>query len=223
MRRAALWCTGLGRRGGVDGAASGCLHRCASSSRVNTLFCRNCRRSGMLDLRRFPVSDGAGVKCYTFCTILDRKQNFDFLNYWFSTKGHVTPENMEMPEIAVRIEWKHFRKPAGLASGRNRPLKSRNLSVGHHGTFFQSCWKFEKWEIKKNVDMADRFFSERMEEIWGQSLARRSRYVRKQCSSRTKDARVPDCVRWISHFRPCDFWTVGTPDLHRATRNDGPG
>ena len=29
--------------------------------------------SGMVDLRRFPVSDGAGIKCVTFCTILDRK------------------------------------------------------------------------------------------------------------------------------------------------------
>ena len=29
-------------------------------------------RSEMLDLTRFPVSDGAGIKCYTFCTILDR-------------------------------------------------------------------------------------------------------------------------------------------------------
>ena len=151
MRRAALWCTGLGRRGGVDGAASGCLHRCASSSSANILFSRNSRRSGMLDLRRFPVSDGAGVKCYTFCTILDRKQIFDFLNYWFSTKGHVTPENMEMSEIAVRIEWKHFRKPAGLASGRNRPLKSRNLASGHIGTFFQSSGKFGKWKIGKKM------------------------------------------------------------------------
>ena len=53
----------------------------------------------MLDLTRFPVSDGAGIKCYTFCTILDRKVFSDFLNYWFSTKGHVTTEHMEMSEI----------------------------------------------------------------------------------------------------------------------------
>ena len=43
-------------------------------------------RSEMLDLTRFPVSDGAGVKCYTFCTILDRTGFLNFLNYWFSTK-----------------------------------------------------------------------------------------------------------------------------------------
>jgi len=92
----------------------------------------------MLDLRRFPVPDEFNSDRKTFCVILDPNEIFDFLNYWFSTKGHVTSENMEMSEIAVRIEWKHFRKPAGLASGRNRPLKSRNLGSGHIGTFFQS-------------------------------------------------------------------------------------
>ena len=51
-------------------------------------------RSEMIGLTRFPVSDGAGIKCYTFCTILDRKEFSDFLNYWFSTKGHVTTEHM---------------------------------------------------------------------------------------------------------------------------------
>ena len=58
----------------------------------------------MLDLRRFPVSDGAGIKCGTFCTILDRKHFLDFLNYWFSTKGHVTIEHMELWVIRWRIE-----------------------------------------------------------------------------------------------------------------------
>ena len=149
MRRVLLWCTGLGRRGGVIGAASGCLHRCASSARGNILFCRNCRRSGMLDLRRFPVSDGAGIKCGTFCTILDRKHFLDFLNYWFWKIGHVTTEYMEMSGIAVRIEWKHFWIPLGPASGRNSPLKSRNLCFGDYGTFFQSLRKFEKWENRK--------------------------------------------------------------------------
>ena len=54
-----------------------------------------------------------------------------------------------MSEFALRIEWKHFRKPAGPASGRNCPLKSRNLGFCHHGTFFRSCEKIEKWEIEK--------------------------------------------------------------------------
>ena len=81
----------------------------------------------MLDLRRFPVSDGAGVKCCTFCTILDRKQNFVISNNGFFISGHVTPEDMEMSEITLRIEWKHFHIPAGPASGLKRPLKSRNL------------------------------------------------------------------------------------------------
>ena len=65
----------------------------------------------MLDLRRFPVSDGAGVKCCTFCTILDRKQNFEISNNGFFISGHVTPEDMEMSEITLRIEWNHFQIP----------------------------------------------------------------------------------------------------------------
>ena len=50
----------------------------------------------MLDLRRFPVSDGAGVKCCTFCTILDRKQIFKIPNNGFCISGHVTAEDMGM-------------------------------------------------------------------------------------------------------------------------------
>ena len=58
---------------------------------------------------------------------------------------------MEMSEMALRIEWKHFQIPAGPVYGRNRPLKSRNLSFGHIGTFFQSLRKFGKWEVPKKV------------------------------------------------------------------------
>ena len=74
----------------------------------------------------------------TFCVILDRKENFEIPNYWFCKIGHVTPADMEMSEITLRIECKHSRIPAGLASCRNRPLNSRNLGFGHEGTFFQS-------------------------------------------------------------------------------------
>ena len=87
----------------------------------------------------------------TFCTILDRKENFEILNYVFFIIGHVTTEDMEMSEIALRIEWKHFRIPAGPASGRNCPLNSRNLGFGHEGTFFQNFEKFEKWEVQKKM------------------------------------------------------------------------
>ena len=103
----------------------------------------------MLDLGRFPVSDEFISDRKTFCTILDRKHFLDFLNYLFWTKGHVAIKHMEISGIAVRIEWKHFRIPAGPASGRHCPLKSRNLGFGHYGTFFQSLGEIEKWEIKK--------------------------------------------------------------------------
>ena len=83
---------------------------------------------------------------YTFCVISERNQNFvsDFPNYWFCKIGHVTPEDVEMSGIALRIEWKHPRVPAGPPYGRNRPLKRRNIGFSHEGTFFQSLGKFEK-------------------------------------------------------------------------------
>ena len=105
----------------------------------------------MSDLRRFPVSDEFILNCKTFCVILDRKKIFEILNYWFSNFGHVTTKDMEMSGMVVRIEWKHSRIAAGPASGRNCPLKSRNLGFGHIGTFFRSFRKFEKWEVPKKM------------------------------------------------------------------------
>ena len=102
-------------------------------------------------LRRFPVSDEFISDRKTFCTILDRKEIFEISNNGFFISGHVTPEEMEMSEIILRIEWKHFQIPAGPASGRNCPLKSRNLRFAHIGTFFQSLRKFEKWEVPKKM------------------------------------------------------------------------
>ena len=90
----------------------------------------------MLDLRRFPVSDGKISYRYTFCVILDRNEVFEISNNGFFNSGHVTPDDMEMSEIALRIEWKHSRIPAGPPSGRHRPLKSRNLVFDHGGIFF---------------------------------------------------------------------------------------
>ena len=133
----------------MGGPASNGPHRCERSLRALTWVWRKCRESGMLDLGRFPVSDEFISDRKTFCTILDRKYFLDFLNYWFWKIGHVTTEYMEMSGIAVRIEWKHFRIPAGPSSGRNDPLKSRNLGFGHYGTFFQSLGKFEKWANQK--------------------------------------------------------------------------
>ena len=149
----------LWRRGWVGGPASNGPHRCDRSLRALTWVCRKCRESGMLDLGRFPVSDGAGVKCCTFCTILGRKYFFDFLNYWFWTKGHVTPEDMDLSRIASRIEWKHFRIPAGPPSCRNSPLKSRNAVFRHEGIFFQSLGEIENGRTKKNVVRGEQSFS----------------------------------------------------------------
>jgi len=81
-------------------------------------------------------------------TFLTRNEIFEIPNYWFSRIGHVTPADMKMSEITLRIECKHSRIPAGPDSCRNRPLNSRNLGFGHEGTFFRSYEKFEKWEVR---------------------------------------------------------------------------
>ena len=97
------------------------------------------------------MSDEFNSDRKTFCVILDRIKIFGISNNGFFEIGHVTPEHMEMSGIALRIEWKHFQIPAGPASGRNCPLKDRNLGFGHDGTFFQSFGKFEKWEMPKKL------------------------------------------------------------------------
>ena len=76
---------------------------------------------------------------------------------------------------------------------------------------------------QKNVINPEQTFSGRMEPVRGQLVAWRSRYVRKTSESLAKSARGAEWFRWISHFRPCLFWTAGTPGLPRATGNDGPG
>ena len=81
------------------------LKHCKSSTGVSVeipylAITKHFLRPEMLDLTRFPVSDDFFPDRKTFCTILDRKDFLDFLNYWFSTKGHVTTEHMEMSEIA---------------------------------------------------------------------------------------------------------------------------
>ena len=56
-------------------------------------------RSEIFDLTRFPVSDGAGIKCYTFCTILDRKHFLDFFSFHFSEKCELFGSFVEMSGI----------------------------------------------------------------------------------------------------------------------------
>ena len=133
----------------------------------------------MCVLGRFLVSDEFILDWKMFCVILDRKEIFEISNNEFFAVGHVTIQNMEMSEIALRIEWKHFQIPAGPASGRNCPLKSRNLGFGHIGTFFRSFREFEKWEVpRKKVTNPEQTFSGRMEPVRGQSVAWRSRELR---------------------------------------------
>ena len=79
----------------------------------------------MVDLRGFPVSDEFNFDRKTFCVILDPNAIFDIsMSSTFPClrrkKSHVTAEDMEMSEISLRIEWKHFRKPAVTVCEREK-------------------------------------------------------------------------------------------------------
>ena len=119
----ALCCTDLRRRGGVGGPASGCPRRRPRSPEAAVGTSRNRRKSEKCVLRRFPVSDEFILSWQTFCVILDRKEIFEISDNGFFEVGHVTTENMEMSEMALRIDWKCSRVSAGPASGRNRRVK----------------------------------------------------------------------------------------------------
>ena len=56
-------------------------------------------RSEIFDLTRFPVSDGAEIKCCTFCTILDRKHFLKFFSSHYSEKCELFGSSMEMSGI----------------------------------------------------------------------------------------------------------------------------
>ena len=53
----------------------------------------------MFDLTRFPVSDGAGVKCYTFCAILDRNNFLQFFSSHIFKNVNFFVEHREMSGI----------------------------------------------------------------------------------------------------------------------------
>ena len=103
----------------------------------------------MLDLTRFPVSDEFFPDRQTFCTILDRKYFLDFWNYWFSTKGHVTTEHMELWLIRWRIQWEHSQVPVEPPWGPKVPLKVRNTRLGHKSTLSEKFRGIMKIGIRK--------------------------------------------------------------------------
>ena len=95
------------------------------------------------------MSDEFILDRYTFCVIFDRNDIFDFHNYWFSKFGHVTPEDMEMSVIAVRIEWQHSRIPAGPLSGSKSPSEEAKFRFSQSRHLFSEFGRNGKWENHK--------------------------------------------------------------------------
>ena len=147
----------------------------------------------MCVLRRFPVSDEFILDWKMFCVILDRKEIFEISNNGFFEVGHVTIQNMEMSEIALRIEWKHFQITAGPASGRKC-------------IFFQSFRKLGKWEVpKKMLAIQSKLFLGG----WNRSGVNRWPGGRAMSGKRPSPPRKP---------RVCRIWGAGYPifDLARS-------
>ncbi len=130
------------------------LKHCKSSTGVSVeipylAITKHFLRPEMLDLTRFPVSDEFFPDRKTFCTILDRKVFFDFLNYWFSTKGHVTTKHMELWGIRCRIQWEHSQVPVGPPSCPKVLLTVRNRRLRHEITFSEKFRGIMKIRIRK--------------------------------------------------------------------------
>ena len=122
--------------------------------------------------------------------------------------------------MTLHIEWKHSRMPAGPASGRIRPQKVRNVSFRPEGTFFRSLGNIpcEKQNFFLLPWKSKLFLSG-----WNRSGGLRDPGG---CGSPQKSSLTTRVAQWfsfVSHFRPCDFWTVESPGAHRAMRVDGPG
>ena len=171
-------------------------------------------------LRRFPVSDEFISYRKTLDSVCDRMNFLDFSSSHFSRKWKLFGQSMKKSGMTLRIDWKCSRVFAGPPSGRN-PLVKGGLDKS--SAFFRVSGNLKNGRCqKKCYQSAANFFwadGTGPGSIGGLSVA----LSRKRCSSLAKRSDVADSVSWISHFRPCSFWTVGTPDLPRATGNDGPG
>ena len=94
-------------------------------------------RSEMFDLTRFPVSDGAGVKCYTFCTILDRLffiKNFELLVLDKRSRDHRTHGNVGN-SMANRM--RVLPGPCGASLGCEGPPKGQKYAFGTRNHLFR--------------------------------------------------------------------------------------
>ena len=77
------------------------------------------QRSEIFDLTRFPVSDGAGVKCCTFVRYLTE-------NIFDESTCELFDESMEMSGIEFLFDWKPSRTAARLPCGLKSSLKVGN-------------------------------------------------------------------------------------------------
>ena len=105
------------------------------------------------------------------------------------------------------------------ACSPKRRLKAWNQWFWPENMFFGNFRDFGKCELGKKLVACRRkvFLGEE-----NRSEANRTPGGRAIPDSHAKTSDVHDYLPSLSHFRPCVFWTVGTPGGHRSSRNDGP-
>ena len=112
-----------------------------------------------------------------------------------------------------------MRTDAVSACSSKGRLKARNQWFHPGNTFFGNFRDFGKWKLEKKLRVCRRkvFLNEE-----NRSEANRTGGDCAIPDSHAKSSDEPDWFPSLSHFRPCVFWTVGTPGGHRSSRNDGP-
>ena len=93
-------------------------------------------RSEMLDLTRFPLSDGAGIKCYTFCTILDRKRFFGFFELLVFDKRSRDHRTHGIVENSIADPMRALPSPCGTSLGSEGPTKGQKCAFGTRNHLF---------------------------------------------------------------------------------------
>ena len=90
----------------------------------------------MFDLTRFPVSDGAGIKCCTFCTIFDRKYFwiFELLVFDKRSRDHRTHG---IVENSMADPMRAPPGPCGASLGSEGPPKGQKYAFGTRKHFFR--------------------------------------------------------------------------------------
>ena len=107
----------------------------------------------MFDLTRFPVSDGAGVKCYTFCTILDRKDILEFFELLVFDKRSRDHRTHGIVENSMADPMRAFPGPCGPSLGSAGPPTGQKYAFGTQNHLFREISRNGKFLVTNLEDV----------------------------------------------------------------------